>query len=244
MKTCRTFGVEIEMNGMLVSHQSKPDVVATHYSQNAYRPDYREVKLQPGWKVHEDGSCGMEFVSPPLCDTLPILRQIMAIRGSGFKARFRDSGLHVHVGAHDLDRHNLLDLAKFCRHFERAIYSFVHPRRLKGEYCRPLQLSNSALSLRYSPLHRFDRGHRYVGCNVTSYDRHGTVEYRYSESTIDYEKICALVDLFVKITEWVATNKGKTKVKSPRKTKDKRRFLLRLVGVEQETFVKLINTRY
>ena len=246
MKTNRTFGVEIELAGAIYTkHNEKPDVVCNMPSYRSGQPGYCEVQLQPGWKAVYDGSCGSEFVSPPLVDTEAIRRQIDAIIASKYPISFKDTGLHVHVGAHDLSRYNLLELAKFCRHFERSIYSFVHPSRIKNEFCRPMQLSNEMLGQRFNPNSRLSNSYRYVGCNITSYDKHGTVEYRYSESTMDYDKICALVDLFVKITDYVANNKGSIrKGKTPRKKEEKRRHLLRLVGVNSSTFTKLINTRY
>ena len=239
MKTSRTFGVEIEMNGSFGRIYGKPDWV-----EGGNRNNRKKIHLQPGWKCVEDGSCGSEFVSPPLCDTLPIERQIGDILLSGFDVKFEKAGLHVHVGAHDLTRHNCLELAQFCRHYERAIYSFVHPKRMKDEYCRPFWMSNADMNSSYNPETKLTNGNRYRGCNITSYDKHGTIEYRYSESTIDYAKIKALVDLFVKITDYVANNKGNLRCKSPRKLKEKRIFLLDLVGVLPESRKKLIETTY
>jgi hypothetical protein len=246
MKTGRTFGVELELNGML-HHLYDKIGFASNYDTVTRRhfDGYLEIELQPAWKVVYDGSCGCEFVSPPLVDTAPIMRQICAIRSSGFPIGFDDTGLHVHVGAHDLTRSNLIELAQFCRHFSKTIYSFVHPSRISGEYCRPMQLSDTNLKAEYDIKSRLGGGNsRYRGCNITSYDKHGTVEFRYSEGTLDYNKICALVDLFIKITDYVANNKGNVRVKSPRRREQKKRFLLNLVGVRDETRTVLLNTRY
>jgi hypothetical protein len=106
-------------------------------------------------------------------------------------------------------------------------------------------MDNANLAYSYPSTVKLTNGDRYRGCNITSYDKHGTVEYRYSEGIMDYDKIRALVDLFVNITEYAATHKGNIKVKSPRKKEEKRRFLLKLVGVTPETFNTLIhNTKY
>jgi len=215
-------------------------IPATYNTQ----PNYTEIELQPGWKAVYDGSCGCEFVSPPLVDTTPIMKQICAIRSSKFPVKFNQTGLHIHVGAHDLNRSNLIEMAQFCRHFSRSIYSFVAPHRFKNEYCRPIQMSDDRLRRAYNIERSIDGCDRYRGCNITSYDKHGTIEFRYSEGHLDYNKICALVDLFIKITDYVANNKGDVRVKSPRKLEQKRRFLLDLVGVRDETRVVLINTKY
>lgn len=247
MKTGRTFGVELELNGHLYHLYDKIGFASNYETQTHRSYDgYLEIELQPGWKVVYDGSCnGCEFVSPPLVDTLPIMRQICAIKSSGFPIGFDDTGLHVHVGAQDLKRTSLIELAQFCRHFSKIIYSFVHPSRIKDEYCRPMQLSDEQLRAKYNIKNKLGGGDsRYRGCNITSYDKHGTVEFRYSEGTLDYNKICALVDLFIKITDYVANNKGNVRVKSPRKKEQKRRFLLNLIGVRDETRTVLLNTRY
>ena len=245
MKTGRTFGVELELNGNL-NHLCDKIGFASNYEYTTYKhyEGYVEIELQPGWKVVYDGSCGCEFVSPPLVDTTPIMRQICAIKSSGFPIGFRDTGLHVHVGAQDLGRTNLIEMAQFCRHFSKSIYSFVHPSRVKSEYCQPMQMSDVKLRADYDISKRMHGDIRYRGCNITAYDKHGTIEFRYSEGTLDYNKICALVDLFIKITDYVANNKGNVKVKSPRTKEQKRRFLLNLIGVRDETRTVLLNTKY
>lgn len=246
MKTDRTFGIEIELAGTIYNrHNTKLDVVCSLDSTQSWRDEYYEVQLQPGWKAVYDSTCGSEFVSPPLIDTSSIALQIAEIIESGYPIILDGAGLHIHVGVPDLSRYNLIELVKFCRHFERAIYSFVHPSRWRNEFCGPSQFSNETLLTRYDPLKRLRNSQRYVGCNIVAYDKHSTVEYRYSESTMDYEKICALIDFFIKITSYVADNKGSTrKGKTPRKTKEKRKYLLKLIGVSQTTFKKLIDTKY
>ena len=107
-------------------------------------------------------------------------------------------------------------------------------------------MSNKKLNATYKSNQKFSGsgGARYVGCNITSYDKHGTIEFRYSEGTGDYDKIRALVDLFTKITDFVANNKGNIRRKSPRTTEKKRIFLLDLIGVTVENQTKLLNVKY
>jgi hypothetical protein len=253
MKTNRTFGVEIEMNGQLYKNHDKPGYMRTHDFRGCESyPDFFEIKLQPGWKCVYDSSCGQEshyggseFVSPPLIDTHSIMRQICEIVGkSKRQISFVNSGLHIHVGAQDLYREDLLNLAKFCRHFSKQIYSFVHPSRYHNRFCKPMQIGDAQMDSQYSMHRSLEGTDRYVGCNISAYDKHGTVEYRHSESTLNYNKICALVDLFTKITDFIAKNRGNTKVKSPRKTFEKKIFLLDLVGVREESKKILTNIRY
>ena len=117
MKTSRTFGVEIEVNGRFYESDKGPDWRSCEFSGDKFR----HVHVQPGWKLVRDSSCGSEFVSPPLCDTTSVERQLDDMVKSGFPMKFDNCGLHVHVGAHDLSRINCIELAQFCRHYERPI---------------------------------------------------------------------------------------------------------------------------
>src|SRR5690606_28679001 len=130
----------------------KLDIDHTKYPENAVRriTGYEEYfdrfgylcsriiskeifNLPDGWKVKPDGSCGGEFVSPPLLETDTIhevCRLVEDARSSNKMTRdMRNTGMHVHVDATDLCEDKVLAVAQFCRHFDRAIFSFVNKNR-------------------------------------------------------------------------------------------------------------------
>ncbi len=244
MKTGRTFGVEIELNGTMYRSTKKPGFVQNVYPRTLryterqfYPSNFWEFELEPGWKFVVDTTCGIEFVSPPLCDTESVRKMVDVIKQSPIVPEFSTSGLHVHVGAQDFRKPDLLNMAKFCRHFDRAIFSFTDKDRIKNVHCRPVQQSDEQLSNTIvSGLAPYDR---YKGCNIASYVKHGTIEFRYARSTLKIARIESFIDLFISIADFVIKNEGR-KVKSPRKTADKRKFLLDLVGVRpQSKFILL-----
>ncbi len=243
MKTSRPFGVEIELKGYLRQNENRPGWVTSRRNYGHYG-DIIEVQLAPGWKFTPDMSCGIEFVSPPIVDTSPIFKQLKYITDSGLDIDFRRCGLHVHVSCTDMEKPELAYIAKFCRHFDRTIFSYMHPLRLKDTFCRTLSKSDTTINMELNPARSLGVIERYKGCNIASYDTFGTVEFRYAESTLDYERICALIDLYIRIVEFSHANQGK-RIKSPRNSKEKRIFLLDIIGMTNEVYrSKLLDMDY
>lgn len=233
-KLQRVVGVEIEMCGDYLNRE--------YGNPYLYRSSSgASVKLEPGWKYSADPSCGIEFISPPLVDLESIHRMVANIKSSGLNQNFNKSGLHVHVGVWDFSDTDVENMAKFCRHFDRAIFSFMAPHRLADKFCRPVAMSNRDISAAKNS--GFRNIERYKGCNTQAYAEKGTIEFRYSESTLDVERIEALIDFYTKICDFVKMNSG-AKVNSPRKTEDKRIFLLDLIGVAHATKIKLLSVKY
>lgn len=243
----RKFGVELEIGAYELEDIGKG--VVTRVSETSFDYETRRyifkkekvLELPKDWVCEVDGSCGSEFVSPPLLETTSIFEMCKALddaEAGGFTYGMKNTGMHVHVDATGWTVHDAIEVAAFCRHFDRTIFSFVNRRRIRNEYCRPVAANNDTLFWRFQDNHKWDA--RYHGCNIKALEKHGTIEFRYSEGTFDAYKIQALVDLFVHIVEWCNSNKGK-RIDSPKRNLEgKRRFLLDLVGVSESTKQKLL----
>lgn len=247
MKMSRVFGVELEINSeqLLIHHTAVGPIIAPN-RPNTYNMSLSErrrwneegihprgsLKLLPGWKQVYDGSCGAEFVSPPINSTSSVAIMCDRIKRSGLRYSFHDTGLHVHVQALDLEGLDLLNLGKFCRHFDRAIWSLMTPGRDKSEYCQPYRVNDDYIerqAMAASEGRNF--GTRYFGINLMAFPKHGTVEFRYAKGTLDPERIEALVEFYTKVVDWV--KESYCIVKSPKIVTQKRRFMLDLVGISR-----------
>lgn len=246
MKMLRSFGVELELNCRLRNRPKRRvdfDVDALPWSQATA---YRELNtvlphfyLLPGWKQKYDSSCGSELVSPPITETSTIATIIERFLASGIPHTFKDTGLHVHVAAIDYDDEDAMAAVKFCRHFDRTIFSFFHPKRIKDSMCGMVARDDAAIQ------REIDRGEaldRYYGCNLDAWYEYGTIEFRYSEGHLNYDKVEAMIEMFVAIVEYCKNNKEK--VKSPRKIKEKRGFLLNLLNLSEKSKKTLLEAKY
>lgn len=228
----RMFGVEIELNT-----EDRYDgehlkilngmAVITHYNHRIPRVS---IKLQPGWKAVYDGTCGSELVSPPMMDVSSVRKQLDAVKESGLEYTFRRTGLHIHVTAIDMEEDDVINVAKFCRYFDRTIFSFMDKNRIKNYMCKSISKSNATISQEIKVNKSCNT--RYLGCNVQAWFKHGTIEFRYAKGTDDPMRIAALAELYTKIVEWVKKNPSRVgKLRCKPNIKKKRQYMLDLLDV-------------
>lgn len=196
--TAFTFGVELELimpRGM--SHAQ----LASHIAVGGV-PCVSEVynhSVRNHWKVVTDGSLGdyyrgAEVVSPVLqgqegfeatrkvCQTLTRL---------GCKVN-RKCGLHVHVGVRNEQIDFFKRLARLYQVAETAIDQVLAPSRrgYSNVYCQPVRV-NSALdhATTVSQVASTVSSSRYCKLNLHSFARHGTVEFRQHQGTVEGDKV-------------------------------------------------------
>jgi hypothetical protein len=113
-------------------------------------------------------------------------------------------GFHVHVDARDITKQELVNLVCFMKRFEPIIYKLCPPSRAGNQYCRPVSIPDSDISIMRSnalPLGAWRGLDRYRGFNIQSFFKHGSIEFRYHSGTLNPEKIISWVLLCVSIIE-------------------------------------------
>lgn len=170
----------------------------------------------PTWKAVYDGSCpnGAEVVSPILNrSTLNESAKVAKVLKSAGAYVDTKTGLHVHVGlnAFESDTRSVQDnLANFVLNYyaiHHAIGALVSRSRLNNRYTRVLSRRFAEIeaeglrgghlgsSLGRSSIASLNINHpRYCSVNLCSIDRHGTVEFRLHQGTLNGVKAIAWVN--------------------------------------------------
>ena len=186
IKSTRRFGVELE---------------------TAECPGHTKLNGKTSYGSKYDGSIsGMEFVSPILQGD----QGLWATRGLCTRAKhmgFRvddDCGYHLH-----LDVTNNTDLQ--IRHIASA-YAYTHRfwcqlvksyRAYDCNYCHPLTWTGDRMATEYH-FREFCRDqNRYCWMNLQSFVRHGTIEIRLHEGTLDSKRICNWIKAHVRFADFV-----------------------------------------
>ncbi len=236
-----TFGVEIEC---IVRRQrieqaaalNGVDILYEHYNHDDGKVYYKFVTDS---SVRADNSADrgdeIECVSPVLnyaADGLESLKKTCkALNEAGAKVN-KSTGLHVHIGAQDLDGESIVRVYKNYQMLEDLIDSFMAPSRRASQWCASIRNFN------FDTCHDADSvcskmGGRYYKVNPVAYRRHRTIEFRQHQGSTSYEKISMWVAFCAKL---VAYSKGHT-IESPvtninqvpfLSTKEKRFFAARV----------------
>jgi hypothetical protein len=207
-----TFGVEIECYLRNDSTHEEMARILREAGVNATTEMYNHHR-RDWWKLVTDGSLnddrtGCELVSPVLRGAAGIaeMRKVcQVVEQAGARIR-RSCGFHVHIGMADQPVTTWRNLLRLYGHFEGAVDSFTsRSRRGTGNpYCKSTRNAlrmnevavNSAETVRdlaraYAP----DGGYmnsqgvdRFFKVNMASFWRHGTVEFRQHQGTVDADK--------------------------------------------------------
>ena len=206
----RTFGVEIELGSSITAGELAARITEAGISCHA--EDYNHY-TRPTWKIVHDGSVrempsmhwGMEVVSPVLAgaDGIAQVEKVCAVLVAQGCIINPTCGLHVHVGASDLNIDNFRSLVRSFNHFEPVMDSFMPvSRRLdNNSYTKKLMKPNVFInraefdlavknSSTISKLIKvISNGDRYLKMNLTSYWRHQTIEFRHHSGTVEGIKV-------------------------------------------------------
>jgi hypothetical protein len=117
-----------------------------------------------------------------------------------------ECGLHVHVGVNDFEAVELQNIARRYHAFESKIDTFVaeHRRGNNSDWCRPMKPVVDAFNkmvLKGPETVSDHRCGRYRKLNLEAYVKHGTVEFRQLEGTVDCEKILNWIQFCVAFVE-------------------------------------------
>lgn len=191
------FGIEIEFYGLgrntreVAEHLAHPDIIIRGENYN------HETRRH--WKVVTDGSVadGAELVSPPLAfndSSIGEVRTVFAkLKEKNCYVR-NNCGFHVHVDATFLHRYTDNQRSKFFAFLTAAFQAnesvfdrLVKNHRNSNSYCRSTKDKtwNDLMNDRYHKL------------NLSSFMRHGTIEFRHFHGTINGEAAIAWITLCV-----------------------------------------------
>ncbi|ACV64606.1 putative cytoplasmic protein [Desulfofarcimen acetoxidans DSM 771] len=196
----RTFGVEIEFNG--ISSETAIQAIRTA-GITIYKEGYNH-STRPHWKLVTDASVnnrgtglargGWEVVSPKLTGKqgLVELATVMkALDQAGAKVD-RSCGLHVHHDVTDYQVKDFQNIYYIYYKFENYFDSVV-PASRRGShniYCKGInkEIIESVEKARTINDLRHSLPDRYLKLNFQSYFRHETIEFRQHSGTVDADK--------------------------------------------------------
>jgi hypothetical protein len=200
-----TFGLELEVAGISVAQASRVLNAAGVECVEA-----RPHGLHTSWSAVMDGSVnGAEVVSPILTaerlnDAQAVTR---ALLGAGGKVD-RSTGYHVHIGARSLRYDNIANFIMNWYTAHDAIGALVAKSRLNNQYTKTLtiaQAERNAERVRggnISDIH----GDRYQSLNLMSFERHGTLEVRLHQGTLNGRKAVAWAEFIASLIDYSASN--------------------------------------
>ncbi len=208
IKETRKFGVEIEflIRGASALDQLVAEMAARGlrcHIQGYNHDDVDYWKITTDSSVHGTGSTvgwmGRELVSPPLSSKegrrqLKLACEALAAVGARVNVT---CGLHVHHDARHLTGDSMIRLAEMVAYYADDMDEMVARSRRAGQnnFCMRFDDEQMRL-LRWMGLRRYMRSSsRYQTLNLSAYLRHGTVEFRQHQGTIEYEKIIAWVEV-------------------------------------------------
>lgn len=207
-----TYGMEFEIEGLspvgAAAALNRGGVDCVRVQEDIHEDEHE------AWKSVYDGSLsnGAEVVSPILDDSRlnEASRVARLLSGAGATVG-RTTGFHVHVGADVAFGNIAQNLPTFILNYyaaHHAIAALVAPSRLNNRFCPALDrtyaereaewIRNGANSSRL--------GSRYYSLNLDAMQRHGTIEIRLHQGTLNGVKAIAWAQFIASMID--ASNAG------------------------------------
>ena len=205
----QTFGVEFEFYLPRGGSRYALATALTNAGVSTRVENYNHA-TRTCWKIVTDGSLGnyergSELVSPILSgnEGLELVRKAAAVLIQAGCKVSKKCGFHVHVGARGHGIQFFRNILRLYKKFEPVIDRVLTPSRRSNYYCssvrfddRRLEAATTIDDLARDPQLR-DR-HRKL--NLDAYWRHGTVEFRQHQGTIEAEKATMWVRIALRMT--------------------------------------------
>lgn len=216
--TTFTYGMEFEVQGISPMNAANALNIGG-IECDRVREDIHEDNLDC-WKAVADGSVcnGAEVVSPILDDSrLNEASKVTRILTKAGASVDRATGFHVHIGFDAFNRtdrdglSNTDALAQFVLNYyaaHHAIGALVAPSRLRNHFCKVLdrrEAESEANWVRSGNLSSNFQS-RYYSLNLESLRRHGTVEIRLHQGTLNGVKAIAWAKFIAAMID--ATKRG------------------------------------
>jgi hypothetical protein len=201
-----TFGLEFEVAGISTSAASS---ALNRGGIECVEPQ-RQHEINEKWTSVYDGSVrGAEIVSPILSDERLNEASTVArlLLGAGGKVD-RTTGFHVHIGAAALTVDHVAQWYLNWNLVHEAIGALVAPSRLNNSYCKVPSLQNidrNVERIRNGEISDINND-RYQSFNLQSFQRHGTLEIRVHQGTLNGTKAVAWAKFIDAFKDYSATN--------------------------------------
>ena len=212
----RTFGVEIEFFG--ITPRVAVDAL-TAAGISAASESYNH-QTRAHWKIVTDASVtsrgtgcgnGLELVSPILRGAngfAETAKAVTALLNAGAKVD-KSCGIHVHVGADGMTGADIIRVVDLYVQNNTHLDTVLAASRLNNGYAS--KYNNASMQNLRNALRRATGVNdiqsgarnlpRYMVVNITSYLRHGTIEFRQHQGSLNGEKVVSWVKTIVAIME-------------------------------------------
>ena len=209
--TAHTYGMEFETVG-LNTRQAARAISSAGVACNAR--DYNH-DTPSAWMAVPDGSLGgdmysAEIVSPILLtERLNEARTVSRALLNGGARVNTSTGFHVHMGANIIGlAHPLGNLVVNYYTAHPIFAKMVAPSRLNSRWCKVHTLDEShAIADRLNAgTFNFNSADRYYSLNLNAVARHGTVEFRLHQGTLNASKALAWVEFLTAMVNYSMAN--------------------------------------
>ena len=217
----RTFGIEAEFFG--ITRDTAKRALASVGIASTIAGRQQTV---PNWKLTTDGSVtsigtgegiGLELVSPILrgwAGMEEAMKALKALTDAGAKVD-SSCGLHIHLGADGMNGADLMRVVDLYTANTASIRQLVANSRVNSQWCRDwtpstinssdirnIRTLNTNRDLRQAVAHTG----RYHTVNLEAYTKHGTIEFRQHQGTLNGKKLLNWVKFVMALTEFSNAN--------------------------------------
>lgn len=133
-----------------------------------------------------------EVVTPPLNDFESLQRLLCGLNNAGARVNV-SCGLHIHIDAIELTPDDCAAVVNNYYRMRSIINAAVSPSRRNNTYCRVEPMAPSISEYQRS---------RYKAVNLCALSRHGTIEFRQHQGSLNFEKIKNWVVFLQNLVNW------------------------------------------
>lgn len=212
--TLRRFGVEVECVGATrdaIIRECRQRGLAI-FSEAYNHRDGGNHKIVSDASIR--GENGNEVVTRPLYELEELRILLAALKAAGAHVN-KSCGLHVHIDAADLNIVQAVNIINNYYYLRHLINSSLPASRVNNRYCQVKSYADLVgRDNWYLTMDAFVDAvcDRYVAVNIRAYKRHGTIEFRQHQGSLNFEKIKNWILFLQSLYEWSKNNELRSDV--------------------------------
>lgn len=212
--TLRQFGVEVECVGAsraAIIRECGQRGLAI-FSEAYNHRDGGNHKIVSDASIR--GENGNEVVTRPLYELEELRILLDALKAAGARVN-KSCGLHIHIDAADLNIVQAVNIINNYYYLRHLINSSLPASRANNRYCQVKSYADLVgRDNWYLTLDAFVDAvcDRYVAVNIRAYKRHGTIEFRQHQGSLNFAKIKDWILFLQSLYEWSETNELRSDV--------------------------------